>query len=129
MSDRVVVVTAPDDFLVDGFRFMLVDLTETQTHIVSSALLSLTHTGSIVVYTYKSSDPIDWFLDKKSKCNFIIFNADANNDILVGYVAAHKHSYYFGTLKTLSKANKSAIYSVQDVVNLLTIRMENNETV
>lgn len=129
MSDHVVIVTPPDDYLADSFRFMIVDLTEEQTKIVSSALLTLNKVGHIVCYSFKSGDSIDWFLDKKAKSDFVIFNAESENHLLVGYLAAKKNSYYFGTLKTLAKANKSAIYSVDDVVNLLTIRMENNETV
>jgi hypothetical protein len=82
--------------------------------------------GDVIIYFYKSTDPIEWFLDKKSKTDFIIFNADSTNDLLIGYLAAQKKSYYFGTLKTLSKANKSAIYSIEDIISLLTFRMENN---
>lgn len=127
MSDNVIVVTAPDDFLADGFRFMVVDLDENQTKIISDALLELKSVGNIVVYFYKSSDPIEWFLDKKSKSDVIIFNADSHNDLLVGYLAAQKNSYYFGTLKTLAKANNSAIYSVEGIRSLLTLRMEDND--
>lgn len=129
MSDHVVIVTSPDDFLPDSFRFMLVDLNDDQTQLVSSALLKLNKVGNIVVYSYKSSDPIEWLLDKRVKSNFVIFNAESNNDILIGYLSAHKNSYYFGTLKTLAQANRSAIYSVEDVLNLITVRMENNETI
>lgn len=129
MSDNVIIVTSPDDFLADGFRFMVVDLDENQNQTISTALLNLKNSGNIVVYSYRSTDPIEWFLDKKHKSDFIIFNADSNNDLLVGYLTAQKNSYYFGTLKTLSKANRSAIYSVEDVVNLITMKTENDETV
>lgn len=129
MNEQVVIVTSPDDFIADGFRFMTVDLTEPQTTLVSDALLSLSKIGRIICYSYRSDDPIEWFLDKKSKCDFIVFNAESNNQLLIGYLAAHKHAFYMGVLKTLSKANKSAIYSVEDVVNLLTLRMRNNETI
>lgn len=129
MSDHVVIVTSPDDFLPDSFRFMLVDLNDDQTQLVSSALLKLNKVGNIVVYSYKSSDPIEWLLDKRVKSDFVIFNAESNNDILVGYLSAQKNSYYFGTLKTLAQANRSAIYSVEDVLNLITARMENDETI
>jgi hypothetical protein len=129
MSDHVVIVTSPDDFLPDSFRFMLVDLNDDQTQLVSSALLKLNKVGNIVVYSYKSSDPIEWLLDKRVKSDFVIFNAESNNDILIGYLTAQKNSYYFGTLKTLAQANRSAIYSVEDVLNLITVRMENNETI
>lgn len=127
MSDNVIIVTAPDDFLADGFRFMIVDLDETQTKIISDALLELKSVGNIIVYFYKTTESIEWFLDKKSKSDFIIFNANSSNDILVGYLVAQKNSHYFGTLKTLTKANNSAIYSVEDVISLLTFRMENND--
>lgn len=126
MSNNVTIVTSPDDFLADGFRFMVVDLTETQTKIISDVLLELKFVGNIIVYFYKSTDPIEWFLDKKSKSDFIIFNAESNNELLIGYLAAQKNSHYFGILKTLSGANKSAIYSVEDIISLLTFRMENN---
>lgn len=129
MHEQVVIVTDPDDFIADGFRFMTVDLTESQTNLVSEALLSMSKIGRIICYSYKSQDSIDWFLDKKTKCDFVIFNAESDNQLLIGYLAAHKHSFYLGTLKSLSKANKSAIYSVEDVVDLLNFRMRNNETV
>lgn len=129
MSDQVVIVTAPDDFIQDSFRILLVDLDESQTQLVSAALLQLNHIGKLVVYKFSSGDSIAWLLDKKNKSNLIIFNADSKNEQLVGYICAQRKSCYFGTLKSLHLANKSAIYSVDDVVNLITIRMENNETV
>lgn len=129
MSDQVVIVTAPDDFIQDSFRILLVDLDESQTQLVSAALLQLNHIGKLVVYKFSSGDSIAWLLDKKNKSNLIIFNADSKNEQLVGYMCAQRKSCYFGTLKSLHLANKSAIYSVDDVVNLITIRMENNETV
>ena len=124
MSERVILVTAPDDFLPDSYRFMAVDLNENQAQAFSSALLKLNYDKNIVVYLYKSTDPIDWFLDKKPKCDLIIFNAESTNDILVGYLAAQRNSYYFGTLKTLGNANKSAIYSEGDVLSLLTYKLD-----
>jgi len=129
MSDQVVIVTAPDDFIQDSFRILLVDLDESQTQLVSAALLQLNHIGKLVVYKFSSGDSIAWLLDKKNKSNLIIFNADSKNEQLVGYMCAQRKSCYFGTLKSLHLANKSAIYSVEDVVNLLTLRMRNNETI
>jgi len=129
MSDHVIIVTVPDDFLPDSFRFLIYDLTENQTQIISESLLRLNKVGNIVVYSARPTDSIDWILDKKLKSDFIIFNADSLDDTMVGYFAAQRNSYYFGTLKKLNKINKSAIYSVEDVVELLTFRMENNETI
>ena len=129
MSDHVVIVTSPDDFLPDSFRFLIFDLTENQTQIISQSLLRLNKVGNIVVYSARSADPIDWISDKKLKSDFVIFNAESLDDVMVGYFGAQRNSYYFGTLKKLNKINKSAIYSVEDVVKLLTFRMENNETI
>jgi hypothetical protein len=129
MSDHVIIVTVPDDFLPDSFRFLIYDLTENQTQIISESLLRLNKVGNIVVYSARPTDSIDWILDKKLKSDFIIFNADSFDDTMIGYFAAQRNSYYFGTLKKLNKINKSAIYSVEDVVELLTFRMENNETI
>jgi hypothetical protein len=129
MSDHVVIVTSPDDFVPDSFRFLVFDLTEDQTQIISESLLRLHKIGNVVVYSAKSTDPIEWILDKKLKSDFIIFNAESLDDVMVGYFTAQRNSYYFGILKKLNKINKSAIYSVEDVIELLTFRMENNETV
>lgn len=129
VTDRVIVVTAPDDFIPDSYRFLVADLNETQTQIISSSLLKLNCTGTIVIYLYKTGDSFDWFLDKKNKSDILIFNAESNNDLLTGYLAAQRNSYYFGTLKTLDKANKSAIYSEEDVLSLLKYRLEKDEQI
>jgi hypothetical protein len=129
VADNVILVTSPDDFIQDSYRLMLVDLDESQNQLVSSALLKVKHNGIVTAYIYRIQDPIQWFFDKKPKSDCIIFNAESKNESLVGYIAAQKNSYYFGTLKTFSMINKSAIYSEQDVVNLLTLRMENNEQI
>ena len=41
MTDKVLVVTPPDDVLIDGFRLLLVDLDADQTKIISNNLLNL----------------------------------------------------------------------------------------
>jgi len=129
VSEKVIVVTAPDDFLPDSYRFLAVDLNESQTQIVSSALLNLKIKGNLVVYLYRTGDSFEWFLDKKNKSDLIIFNADSSNELLTGYLAAQRNSHYFGILKTLDKANKSAIYSEEDVLSLLKYRLEKDEQI
>ena len=57
--------------------------------------------------------------DKKHKSDIIIFNADSDNDIVVGYLAAQTNSYYFGNLKLLSTVNRSAIYNTDQLYDLL----------
>ena len=119
MSDKILVVTAPDDTILDGVRILHVNLSEEQRQIVSNAMLSSEVSHTIINYVWNSNDPVSWLLDKKSKCNFILFNADSALDLIVGYIAAHPRSYYFGTLRDLHLVNDRAIYNTDDVVSLL----------
>ncbi len=119
MSDRIIVVTPPDDTLLQGIRIAHIDLTDEQGFFVSSSLLNINYPDTIINYVWKSNDPIDWLLDKLVKSDLIIFNADSNNQTLVGWLAAQRNSYYFGNLKDLHLANDRAIYSVNDVLTLL----------
>jgi hypothetical protein len=119
MSDKILVVTAPDDTILDGIRILHVNLSEEQRQIVSSAMLNSEVSHTIINYVWNNNDPVSWLLDKKSKCNIIIFNADSSLDLIVGYIAAHPNSYYFGTLRDLHLVNDRAIYNTDDVVSLL----------
>jgi len=119
MTDKIILVTEPDDIKIDGLRILLVDLTTDQSQVISQALGQLDTLNELIIYSAQSSS-IDWVLDKKSKSKFVIFNADSDNHLLVGYLAAQPNSYYFGNLKILSTANRRVIYNVDDVVNLLT---------
>jgi hypothetical protein len=119
MSDKILVVTAPDDTTLDGIRILHVDLSEEQRQVVSNAMLSSVVSHTIINYVWNTNDPVSWLLDKKSKCNIILFNADSVLDLIVGYFAAHPQSYYFGTLRDLHLANDRAIYNTDDVVSLL----------
>lgn len=119
MSDRILVVTSPDDILLHGIRILHVDLTDEQSSVVSSALLQSTMSQNIINYVWKSGNPVDWFLDKIPKCDLIIFNADSSNDLITGWIAAHPRSYYFGILKDLHLANDRTIYNTDDLLTLL----------
>jgi hypothetical protein len=119
MSDKVLLVTSPDDVLVDGVRILLVDLVPEQQQIVSNALAQLATIPNVVLYIWNSSDDASWLLDKKSKSDTIIFNADSENDVIIGYMAAQSNSHYFGTLKILSVVNNSTIYNIDQVLTIL----------
>lgn len=120
MKNDVAVITAPDDILDDGIRILCVSLSEEQQSLVSNALLEFdTSLKKVIVYLWNTTDPVDWMLDKKSKSKLIIFNADSTSENIVGYLAAHPNSYYFGNLKDLHQANKRAIYSSNEIVFLL----------
>jgi len=123
MTDSVILVTDPDDVQVDGLRLLLVDLNVDQNQIVSDSLARSEGFGSIVSYIWRSGDSVDWLLDKKHKSDLIIFNADSENDIIIGYMAAQKYSYYFGTLKILSPANNRNIYNADDVTKILNLTL------
>jgi hypothetical protein len=119
MNDNIVAVTPPDDVLQDGDRLLLVDLTEQQMAVLSKALNEIELFNGIIFYMWRQGDDPEWLLDKKQKSKLIIFNADSNDHITVGYMAAQPNSCYFGTLKNLSKANIYAIYDVAQVVDIL----------
>jgi hypothetical protein len=114
MSDRVIIVTPPDDTLLDGIRFLAVDLDQSQTQVLSSSLSKLVSMPNIIVYIWNTGDSVDWLFDKKQKSEVIVFNANSQNELIVGYLAAQKESFYFGNLKSLNAVNNSAIYSVED---------------
>ena len=117
MTEKIILITEPDDVQLDSCRILLVDLTEDQNQIISDALKRV-EVQSLAIYVTNNST-IDWTLDKKNKSQLIIFNADSDNHLLIGYLAAHKISHYFGNLKILSKANNRVIYNVDDIVNLI----------
>ena len=127
MTDRVLIVTPPDDVLIDGFRLLLVDLNVEQTKTISDSLLNTHSKSTIITYLWTNKDNTDWLLDKKIKSDLIIFNADSHNELIVGYIAAQKNSHYFGTLKTLAIANAKAIYASEDCESLLKLNIDNHE--
>lgn len=128
MSDKIILVTPPDDILIDGVRVLLVNLTPDQSQIISTSLLRLENlTYPLIVYTWKSSEDYNWLLDKKHKSNLIIFNADdISTELIIGYMSAQPNSYYFGNLKDLHRVNKNAIYSAEDVLTLLEKTVKTN---
>jgi len=119
MTDQVLIVTAPDDTILDGFRILLVDLTPEQSQAVSLSLLNISLSNRVVLYSWNSNDSIAWLLDKKSKSDAILFNADSYNELLIGYLSAQLNSYYFGQLKLLAGANNSQIYGQEDCQTIL----------
>lgn len=119
MSEKVIIVTAPDDVVYDGFRVLLVDLDNSHTAAMSQILNQLEFSNNAIFYMWKTGDDVEWLLDKKHKADYIVFNANSENDIIIGYLAAQKNAYYFGTLKTLDKANNRAIYNIDQILDLL----------
>ena len=123
MSDRILVITPPDDTLLQGIRIMHVGLNEEQSSVVSTALLQTTLPHTIINYVWNMGNPVDWLLDKIIKSDIVIFdaggNSDPGKDVIIGWTAAQPQSYYFGSLRDLHLANDRVLYSSEDVLNLI----------
>jgi hypothetical protein len=126
MNDKVLVVTAPDDVLVNGPRICLVNLDPEQSKLISDILLNIRLDTVLVIYMWTGKDSTDWFLDKFYKSDLVIFNADTY-DALTGFVSSSKKSYYFGNLKDLSAANPRVLYAYDDCKNLINSFIEKYE--
>jgi hypothetical protein len=119
MTDRVLVVTHPDDVLDDGVRLLLVDLTQEQLQTVSNVLTRLTTDAAIITYIWNSQISTDWLIDKKHKSHCIIYNAESSDQAIVGYLTAQRNSSYFGTPRSLKGVNKSAILSIDQCQTII----------
>jgi hypothetical protein len=123
MSDKILVVTPPDDTLINGVRILHVELNEEQSMIASSALMNSNTQHTVVNYVWKMGDSVEWLMDKVIKSDFILFNADSPNngatELIIGYIAAQPNSYYFGNLRDLNLVNKSVIYNSDQIINIL----------
>ena len=119
MSDKIFLITEPDDSFLEGVRIFLFDLDLEQYAVFSLALLNFDSVPSTVVYNAKDSTNIQWFVDKLLKSDLIIFNANSENQQLVGYLCAKPESYYFGELRSLSLVNKSVIFDMHQLKEIL----------
>ena len=119
MSNRLILITDPDDSYQTGKRLLLVNLDQSQTQLVSDCLTEADIDSSLIVYIWQSSHNVDWMLDKLHKSSLVIFNADIADDMINGFLAAQTNSYYFGTLRALTSANPDSILSKEQLVNTL----------
>jgi hypothetical protein len=124
MTDKIIVVTPPDDILLDGPKLLLVNLNQEQLQAVSTAVMTLDiENHTVITFVWKLGDPVEWMLNTKLKSKIIIFNADMlgneSGDLINGYLLAQGNSYYFGNLKDLHMANNRVLYNSDDVKILL----------
>ena len=119
MIDSITLITPPDDNFQDATRILCVDLTEEQSKFVSDVLQDLDIDNRLVVYMWSSVQEVTWFLDKKNKSRVILFNANSNNQLIVGYLSAQTNGYYFGTLRQIEVASKKNIVSKEQLNNIL----------
>jgi hypothetical protein len=127
MKDKLLLVTAPDDVLLDGFRILLFDLSVDQKDIVSRALTRIKQTDLVIVYIWNTGNPYEWMLDKKLKSDLIIFSSGHLDEMTTGYLAAQRNSYYFGNIRNLTLVNKKVIYTQDDCLDIINSHMDDYE--
>lgn len=109
MTNKVSLVTDPDDVLEDSFRILLVGLTQAQTTVISDSLHRINEMPNVVIYVWKN-ESLEWLFDKKNKSHLIVFNAEMEQSELAGYLSAHSRSHYFGILKSLGIINNRVVH-------------------
>lgn len=121
MTNKILVITAPDDTVLQGLRLTHVNLTNEQTAVVSQAILQNQLPHNVINYVWHVGNPVPWLLQMKSKSDLIIFNADSgpDSDMINGYIAADPRSYYFGALRDLHVANDHALHTRDEIIHLL----------
>jgi hypothetical protein len=124
MADKILLISYPDDLMVQGFRILVFDLSEPQSQIFSQSVLSLNTNVSCLVYNADVNTDMPWLSDKIIKSNLIIYNAESDNQLLVGYLSAKSNSYYFGTLRDLSSMVVSQIFDSKQLKEILERKLE-----
>jgi hypothetical protein len=124
MSDKITIVTPPDDIYTEGFRIFLYDLHKDQYSIFSQSVLSGDIVPSLIIYNADNLTDIRWILDKLLKSDLIIFNAESNNQQMIGYLCSKMNSYYFGKLRDLFLVNNSIIFDVVQLKEILESQFE-----
>jgi chromosome condensin MukBEF complex kleisin-like MukF subunit len=119
MSNKVTLITAPDDIVVDGLRILLVGLTSAQSALFSDALNKFNSIPNTIIYIWNQTDDLTWLFDKKHKSQFIIFNSEMDNQELVGYFSAQSKSHYFGVLRSLEIINNRVVHDLDQLLILL----------
>lgn len=117
------VVTPPDDVLIDAKRVLLFDPTVEQTQLISSCLSANDFGCDIVFYIWRLGDDLDWLFDKILKYDVAILNADTQDQGLLGYLFAKSNSYYIGNIRSLTNLKKSAVLDVDHLNTILRERL------
>lgn len=117
--NKVYLVTAPDDVTYDSKKIICVALDDNQREIVSQTLQRFETVPTTVLYVWNNGDSQEWLLDKKQKCDLIIFNANNEDKTLVGYFSAHDNAYYMGELGVLSRVNNRIIHDTDECHKLI----------
>lgn len=121
MTEKIILVTPPDDIYLDANRLLLVNLNPEHTQFISDALNKLTKIYTTVIYIWENGNGFEWLADKKSKSDMIIFNSSDQNELLTGYLSADPRSHYFGELRDLHVFNKKQILDIEQLSQILEI--------
>lgn len=121
------IITPPDDTLIQGLRIVHVNLVEQQSHVVSQALLQWKQPGNIINYVWNHTQSLEWLLNAVTKSDLVLFNADYDQtEMINGYLAADPRSNYFGYLRDLHLVNERVIYNSDDVLTLIEAAAKHN---
>jgi hypothetical protein len=124
MSDKIFLITYPDDCFEEGIRIFTFDLDENQSSMLSRCLSGFTRIPTTIIYDSKDLSNDVWNIDKIQKSDLIFFNAESIYQNLVGYLCSKMNSYYFGQLKGLSLLNKSVIFDEHQLKEILERRFD-----
>jgi hypothetical protein len=119
VKNKITIITSPDDISQDGVRILVYGCKEEHTLLISSVIYQLEECKPTIIYVCNGQNDSEWALDKKLKCSIIIFNADADDQTMIGYLAAQSNSYYFGQLRTLDVVNSNRIDSKEQLTKIM----------
>lgn len=119
MNNKITIITTPDDILQDGIRILVCGLKEEQSTLVSSIIYNLKDYKPTIIYVSNGQNDTEWLLDKKQKCSIIVYNAEMEDQTMVGYLAAQSNSYYFGELRSLTSVNKNKINNKEQLTKIM----------
>lgn len=123
MQNTIKFITPPDDLLEISPRLTIVNFTEDQSKFLSLTLNQIGDFDSLFIYVWRTGQSTAWLMDKIVKSDLIVFNADLKVDgiteMINGYLAAQKKSYYLGSLRELEIINNRHINDVNEFVELI----------
>ena len=119
VKNRITIVTPPDDITQDGVRILVYGCTKEQTLLISSVIYQLEECKPTIIYVSNGQNDSEWALDKKLKCSIIVFNAEADDQTMIGYLTAQTNSYYFGQLRTLDGVNGNRINTEEQLTTII----------
>jgi hypothetical protein len=120
MIDKILLITEPDDVAQDGPRILTVDLSPVHNQIISDSLANLSVFPNIIIYSWTIGNDISWLIDKSRKSQLIFFNAESQDQTIVGYLASKSNAFYFGNLRSLNHVNKSVLFDSEETKEILT---------